>query len=361
MMPKNVYVTQPSLAPLDEFVSYLQRIWESGVVTHNGPFLQQLETEVNAKTGLQDSVVVGNGTIALQLAIKALEIQGEIITTPFSWIATTSAIQWEGCQPVFVDVNEETFNMDPGKIETAITPRTKAIMPVHVFSNPVDTVRIEEIARRHNLFVIYDAAHAFGITHHGKSILSYGDVSCTSFHATKIFNSGEGGACFAHDKQLTAKLRQLRFFGHNDKMEIAGDGLNGKMTEIHAALGLANLPYLDSVIEKRKQIYELYHSLLAETNIQFQRFDNGAYNYSYMPIVFETEKLLKNTIHNLLSENIVPRRYFYPSLNTIIALTSLSPMPASESLARRILCLPSFNTLSVSVIEKTCAIIMKSL
>ncbi len=360
-MHKKIYVTQPSLAPLDDYFGYLQKIWDSGVVTHNGPLLRQLEAEVNSKTGLNNAVIVGNGTIALQLAIKALEIQGEIITTPFSWIATTSAIRWEGCTPVFVDVNEETFNMDPDKIENAISPLTRAIMPVHVFSNPVEMERIEEIARKHNLAVIYDAAHAFGVNHRGKSILSYGDISCTSFHATKIFNSGEGGACFAGEKQITSKLRQLRFFGHNDEKEIVSEGLNGKMTEVHAALGLANLPYLDSVIERRKQIYDAYHCLLENTNIQFQKFERSAYNYSYMPIVFESEKLLKNVLQKLLNKNIIARRYFYPSLNTIKALKSFSPMPYSESLARRIMCLPSYNTLSEATIERTSEIIKDSL
>lgn len=363
-MNNNIYVTQPSLAPLNQFNSYLQQVWQSGIVTHNGPLVQQLEKQIDRLTQLNNTVVVTNGTIALQLAIRALGIEsGEIITTPFSWIATASAIRWERCEPVFVDIDPETFNINPNKIEQAITNRTKAIMPVHVFSNPADIDAIQKIATKHNLPVIYDAAHAFGVRYKGADIMKYGDISCTSFHATKIYNSGEGGACFANSEQLTETLKQLRFFGHNNQKDIDMDGLNGKMTEIHAALGLANLPYLTEVIEKRKQIYSSYRKHLneLENDICFQQFNQQAYNYSYMPLVFKTEAQLLKVLEALQQQNIFPRRYFYPALNTIKQVKAYSPMPKAENLAKRIACMPSYNELDFETIEHICSIIRQNL
>ncbi len=355
---KPIYVTTPSLAPLDEYTKILKGIWETGIVTHNGPLLQRLEAELKEYLRLRNIVVVTNGTVAIQLAIKAFKLQGEIITTPFSWIATCSSIQWEGCQPVFVDVDPNTLNIDPAKIEAAITHRTTAILPVHVFSNPCDIEAIETIAKKHNLKVIYDAAHAVCVDYKGRSLLEYGDIIATSFHATKIFNTGEGGACIATDDEVHKLLQRLRFFGHDDDKNIIGDGCNGKMTEIHAALGLANLPHLDGVQAKRKAIFEAYAQHLQDLDfIRFQQFDPNAYNYSYMPIILDSEERLLKVMNKLKENNIYGRRYFYPSLNLVKAVAAYSPMPISEDIAKRIMCLPSFNELDLDMIPEICRLV----
>ena len=360
-MNKNIYVSVPSLPPMEEFVSILNSAWDNKILTHNGPLLQELEKKVAKFINHNNVVAVTNGTIALQLAIKALDLHGEIITTPFTWIATASAIRWENCDPVFVDIDLDTFNIDPNKIEDAITHRTTAIMPVHVFSNPCDIEAIEGIAKKHNLKVIYDAAHAFGVNYKNKSIMEYGDISCTSFHATKIFNSGEGGACFSNDFALVEKLKRLRFFGHDDNKNIVEDGCNGKMTEIHAALGLANLPYLTDVIKRRKEIYQLYFNELNEMKkIRFQKFNPNAYNYSYMPLVFSSENVLLTIEKKLKENNIYPRRYFYPSLNTLKSIKSIIPLEKSEELAKHILCVPSNNWISNDDVKKITNIIKEN-
>ncbi len=357
---KPVYVTMPSLPPLEEYDRWLAKAWASGILTHNGPLVRQLETELSAYLGLKNLVAVTNGTIALQLAIKAFRLKGEIITSPFTWVATASAIQWENCTPVFVDIDPGTFNIDPAKIEDAVTHRTCAIMPVHVFGNPCDVDAIEEIARRRGLKVIYDAAHGMCVNYKGKSLLEYGDISATSFHATKIFNTGEGGACIARDNDIFQRLRRLRFFGHDENKDIVDDGCNGKMTEIHAALGLANLPHQDGVLKKRKDIFEHYFENLKDVeNIRFQKFDKDAYNYSYLPVVFGSEEEVTGLEAKLKEHNIFPRRYFYPSLNTLKAVAPYTPMPLSEDLASRILCLPSHSRLTPENIDLICRVIKR--
>ena len=322
--------------------------------------LQQLESELETLLGIDKMVVVNNGTIAIQMAIKALKLEGEIITTPFTWVASASAILWEHCTPVFVDIDPETLNIDPNKIEAAINHRTCAIMGVHVFSNPCAIESIADIAEKHDLKVIYDAAHAMCVDYKGKSVFSYGDVSATSFHATKLFNTAEGGACVSPDPELDAKLRRIRFFGHDDKKNIVEDGMNGKMTEIHAALGLANLRYLDKVRIRRREIFDLYYNALKDLGfIKFQKFDPESYNYSYMPIIFDTEDRLLRVLNALSSENIFPRRYFYPSINTEKAVAPYTPAPISESISKRIICLPSFTDLAEEKIIEICNIIKK--
>ena len=223
-----IFVTQPSLAPLNEFTDLLKGVWDRGILTHNGPLVQQLEKEISTKLELPNFLTVTNGTIAIQMAIKALELKGEIITTPFTWVATISAIQWEGCTPVFCDIEADTLNIDPAKIEEKITDKTVAIMPVHVFGNPCDVEVIEAVAKKHGLKVIYDAAHAIGSTYKGKSLLQYGDISATSLHATKLLNTAEGGGCITLDREINEKLKRIRFFGHNDQKEIVEEGFNGK-------------------------------------------------------------------------------------------------------------------------------------
>lgn len=346
-MNNNIYVAQPSLPPLDEFVELLKDTWQTGILTHNGPLVRKLEFDLCKTLRLKNISVVTNGTIALQAAIKALELKGEIITTPFSWVATISAIKWEGCTPIFCDIDESTFNIDPQKIEALITDKTVAIMPVHVFGNPCDVYAIEVIAEKYGLKVIYDAAHAVGSTINDTSLLEYGDISATSFHGTKLFNTAEGGACVTNSDVLSSKLNRIRFFGHDDDKEIVEDGFNGKMTEIHAALGLANLKYYESVLKDREAKYKRYKVLLSELEgVSFQKITTGQTNYSYFPIVFDSEdKLLE--VKACLSENgIYPRRYFYPSLNNLLNIVDYQKCPVSESLSSRILCLPLYKNLS---------------
>lgn len=358
MSKKPIFVTQPSLAPLEEYTELLKGVWERGILTHNGPLVQQLEKEICSKTGLENFVAVSNGTLAIQMAIKALEIKGEIITTPFTWVATLSAIQWEGCTPVFCDIELDTLSIDPKKIEDKITDKTVAIMPVHVFGNPCDVEAIDKIAKKHGLKVIYDAAHAIGSTYKGRSLLEYGDISVTSLHATKLFNTAEGGGCITTNKQLHEKLKRIRFFGHNDNKDIVEEGFNGKLTEVHAALGLANLKYYDKVLKDRKTKYFLYKEALSKLNyVSFQELKLGEPNYSYFPIIFDSEERLLAVEKALNKENIYPRRYFYPAVNTLDAIVSYEQMPLAEDVAKRILCLPLYFDLKEENIAKICKFI----
>jgi len=343
MNTKPIYVTMPSLAPLEEYFELLKGVWDRGILTHNGPLVQQLENDLCEKLVIPNFVAVSNGTIALQMAIKALALKGEIITTPFTWIATVSAIKWEGCTPIFCDIDPDTLNIDPAKIEALITNNTVAIMPVHVFGNPCDVDAIEAIAKKHNLKVIYDGAHAIGSTYKGKSLLEYGDITATSLHATKLLNTAEGGGCVTSDSDWHEKLKRIRFFGHNIEKDIVEDGFNGKMTEVHAALGIANLKYYDEVLNDRKVKYNLYKETLSNIpSITFQKIKQGRPNYSYFPIIFETEEKLLIVEKALNIKNISPRRYFYPSVNTYINILDYQSTPLSEDVAKRILCLPLY-------------------
>ena len=362
MENKNIFVTQPSLAPFNEFTEILKGVWDRKILTHNGPLVQQLESELEQKLEVPHFTVVNNGTIALQIAIKALELQGEIITTPFTWIATVSAIKWEGCTPIFCDIDPKTLNIDPAKIEALITEKTLAIMPVHVFGTPCDVVEIEKIAKKHNLKVIYDGAHAIGSKFDGKSLLTFGDITATSLHATKLLNTGEGGGCITQNTELDKKIKRIRFFGHSDdKTDIVEDGFNGKLTEIHAALGLANLKYYDAVLNDRRTKYLLYKEKLQQvTTITFQDIAAGETNYSYFPIIFETEQQLIHIESVLKVNNIIPRRYFYPSVNTFTKVVSYQACPISEDISKRILCLPLYFDLSEDEILKIIALIVNS-
>ena len=355
---KPIYVTSPSLAPLEEYTALLKDIWRTGILTHNGPYVQRLENELSAKMKLRNFVAVSNGTVALQMAIKALNLKGEIITTPFSWIATISAIKWEGCTPVFCDINPGTLNIDVSKIEALITKETVAILPVHVFGNPCNIDAIEKIAKKHGLKVIYDAAHAIGATYKGESLLTYGDISATSMHGTKLFNTAEGGGCITKNLELNDKLKRIRFFGHDDSKDIVEDGFNGKMTEVHAALGIANLKYFDKVLEDRKEKYIYYRDKLSDCkHINFQRLEYGETNYSYFPIILESERELLKIEKALNSEKIYPRRYFYPSLNRFKKVVDYTSMPHAEDIASRILCLPLYYELTIKEINVICKII----
>lgn len=361
MKDKPVYVTMPSLAPLDEYAELLKGVWERGILTHSGPLLQKFESDLCKKLSIDHLVAVSNGTIAIQMAIKALELKGEIITTPFTWIATVSAIKWEGCTPIFCDIDAETLNIDTAKIEALITDKTVAIMPVHVFGNPCDVEAIDNIAKKHNLKVIYDAAHAIGSVYNGKSVLDYGDISATSFHATKLLNTAEGGGCITKNKELYEKLKRIRFFGHNDAKVVIEDGFNGKLTEVHAALGVANLKYYDEVLSDRRRKYEMYKNALMENkSLSFQQNKVGESNYSYFPLIFENESTVLEVEKRLNSHQIFPRRYFYPSINIYTEIVEYQPTPTSEDISKRILCLPLYWKLTDEDIKRIIDIVLEN-
>ena len=366
MSKKPIYVTQPSLASLEDFTTLLEGVWERGILTHNGPLVQELEKKLEQSLGLPRFVSVTNGTIALQMALRALGLSGsggEVIISSFTWIATVSAIKWEGCVPVCADIDSKTLNIDPVSIEKLINERTVAIMPVHVFGNPCNVEAIAAIAEKHGLKVIYDAAHAIGATWKGESVLAKGDVSATSLHATKLLNTGEGGGCITTQKALWEKLERIRFFGHDAQKDIVEDGFNGKMTEVHAALGLANLRHYDEVLNDRKQKYQRYLEWLKDVpGLQFQiQQPQGETNYSYFPVIFEDEATLLRVTEALAKEQIYPRRYFYPSVNTFSKIMPYQPTPAAEDIARRILCLPHYFQLKEAEMEKICERIHKVL
>lgn len=356
---KNIFVTQPSLAPLNEFSDILKEVWDNGILTHHGPKVQELENLLSLKLNVKYLTSVVNGTLALHLAIKALNLEGEIITTPFTFIATASSIVWEKCTPIFVDINPDTFNIDSHKIKDAITSRTVAILAVHVFSNPCEIEAIDLIAKQYNLKIIYDAAHAMFVNYNGRSILEYGDISTTSFHATKIFNTGEGGACITRNKKLSERLKELRFFGYSINKDILSEGTNAKMTEIHAALGLANLKHIDYVLIKRKELSNLYKELLGNV-VEYQEFNSNSYNYTYMPVLFKNSELLINIEKRLNEKGVFPRRYFNPSLNELPDLENKQSCPISEDISRRVLCLPLYTELKREDIKEICNIIKKS-
>jgi dTDP-4-amino-4,6-dideoxygalactose transaminase len=304
---------------------------------------------------------LSNGTIALQIAIKALELKDEIITTPFSYVATTSSIVWEGCKPVFVDIQAATFNIDPEKIEQAITSKTSAILATHVFGNPCEIEKIQAIADRHHLKVIYDAAHAFGTRYHNRSLFDYGDIATTSFHATKLFHTIEGGAVITNQKHLLEKMAWLRNFGHHGPEEFKVVGINGKNSEFHAAMGVINLPHISEILAKRKELSKIYDQRLEGLNVSRQRISsNAVYNYSYYPVVFESEAQLLKSLGELNANRVFPRRYFWPSLNTISYTRGQQHMPISEDISSRILCLPLYHTMTEAEVHLVARLLLRA-
>jgi dTDP-4-amino-4,6-dideoxygalactose transaminase len=356
-----INVTQTFLPPLEEYVAQLQRIWDSRWLTNRGKLVRELEAELTELLGIRNLLVVNNGTIALQVAIKAFDLTGEIITTPFSYVATVSSIVWENCMPVFVDIDPNHLTIDETKIEAAITDKTQAILATHVYGNPCNVEAIAEIAEKHNLKVIYDAAHCFGVRYKGDSILKWGDVSTLSFHATKLFHTGEGGAIVCNDKNLAHKIFYHHNFGHKTQEEFFGLGVNGKISELNAAMGLAVLPYIEGIVASRRKVCAQYDSLLNWTDLRKPIIREGASeNFSYYPVIFPTEaKLL--AAQKILNENeIFARRYFYPSLNKLPYLNA-ECCPVSEDISSRILCLPLYAELEKDNIEKICDLINSTL
>lgn len=357
----SIYVTKPYLPPIEEFNEYVRQIFSRGILTNQGPCLKEFESKMKEFVAADNFHYVTNGTIAIQLALKALDIEeGEIITTPFTYVATISGILWERCTPVFVDIEPNNFTIDVNKIEAAITPRTKALMPVHVFGYACDIDAIQKIADKYNLKVVYDAAHAFGSRYKGKPLASYGDISTMSFHATKLFHTIEGGACVVKDKAISDKLDLIKKFGHQGDTHLAL-GINGKQDEFNAAMGLVNYKHISEILATRKHISDLYDSLLKDYIVRPQKQPDLDYNYAYYPAVFQSETQLLNVLKNLAQEEIFPRRYFYPSLNQLPYLQKASSCPISEDLSLRIACLPLYVGLSDDEVSQICKIIRKSI
>lgn len=356
-----INVTKTYLPPLEDYVRYLEGIWERGQITNNGPLVKELEARLKEFLSVKHLFFVSNGTIALQIAIKALALSGEIITTPFSYVATTTSIVWEGCTPVFVDIDPATLNIDPDLIEAAITLRTTAILAVHVYGHPCDVQRIQAIADRHNLRVIYDAAHAFGVHYCGRSLLVHGDISTLSFHATKLFHTVEGGALVTDDDETARRIAYMRNFGHRGAEEFLGLGVNGKNSEIHAAMGLCVLPKVPSLVASRKAAHERYDQILQGSGlIQPQILDGTDYNYAYYPVLLASEYELLSVRSALNEQGVFPRRYFYPALNLLPYVPQAS-LALAESCASRVLCLPLFADMDTKDIERTAMIVLRQL
>ena len=342
----NIPVTRTFLPPIGEYEALVQRAFVTGQLTNRGPLVRELEEKLADKLDISFIIAMCNGTVPLQIALRMLARGGEVITTPFSYVATTASVVWEHCRPVFADIEPEFLTIDPEEIEKKITSATTCILATHVFGNPCDVDRIQNIARRHNLSVIYDAAHAFGVKYQGKGLLSYGTMSACSFHATKIFQTGEGGALICNRPDLYQEAFSRHNFGHDGPHAFQGLGINGKMSELNAAMGLSILPYMDKVIKKREKWFNKYKSKIDNSICIPVSIRPGTdWNFAYAPVVFHSEERLLRAICNMSDAGIVPRRYFYPSLNHLPYLSS-SHMPISEDFSRRILCLPLHHLLS---------------
>lgn len=351
-----VFVTKSFLPPLEEYQEYIRKVFANGQLTNQGELVEELERQLRDVLHVNFLHYVTNGTVAMQIGLNALGIrEGEIITTPFSYVATVSSILWERCMPVFVDVEPGNFCIDPHRIEAAITEKTRAILPVHVFGYACDVQAIQGIADRYNLKVLYDGAHAFGSCYENTPLLAYGDAATCSFHATKLFHTGEGGACIVRDAAVSDRLDVIKRFGHyGDDHRMLG--INAKQSELHAAMGLCNLPYLADIIAARKAVSALYDTLLEDCVGRPKHQPGLRYNYAYYPVLFADEAELLRALAALNALDIYPRRYFHPSLNTLPYL-AYSPCPVAEDIAARIACLPLYVGLEAATIETICATI----
>jgi dTDP-4-amino-4,6-dideoxygalactose transaminase len=361
-----IYVTQPSLPPLEEFIPYLERIWESKCLTNAGPFHEQLEKELCLYLGVEHIALFTNGTIALITALQALRITGEVITSPYSFVATGHSLLWNGIKPVFVDIDPVTLNLNPDRIEEALTPQTTAIMPVHCYGHPCDVAHIEKIADTYGLKVIYDAAHAFGVQLHSGSVLNHGDLSVLSFHATKVFNTFEGGAIVCHDAKTKQRIDHLKNFGFVDEVTVVAAGINGKMSEFNAALGLLQLKGIDQALARRKEIDTTYRQQLASVKSILCLCDAGEKlaNYGYFPILIEPEyPLSRDALYQKLRDhNIYARRYFYPLISDFSMYRGLpsaaqSNLPVAKKASDQVICLPIHPALNAEDQAKIISII----
>lgn len=366
MSDKKIPVTQPYLPDLNDFIPYLEKIWDNRWLTNNGPFHQQLEAALCEYLGVEHVSLFNNATIALITALQALRISGEVITTPYSFVATSHSIMWNGLEPVFVDIDPSTFNIDPTKIEAAITPRTTAIMPVHCYSNPCDVEAIQRIADNYGLKVIYDAAHAFGVNYKGESLLKWGDLSVLSFHATKVFNTFEGGAIISPDAKTKQRIDRLKNFGIADELTVTAPGINGKMSEVNAAFGLVQLKNINMAMQQRQRIDERYRAELTNVRgISLYKHNSAANsNFSYFPILVENDfPLSRDELYEKLKMNdILSRRYFYPLISNMpmyrgLPSARIDCLPEANNLSNKVLCLPIFSDLSIQDLDRIIAII----
>jgi dTDP-4-amino-4,6-dideoxygalactose transaminase len=348
-------VTKSFLPPIEDYIEYLQQIWDSNQLTNNGPLVQELEAKLKDYLGVKHLFFVSNGTIALQIAIKAAGLQGEVITTPFSYVATTSSIVWEGYQPVFVDIDPHTLCIDPNLIEAAITEKTSAILATHVYGIPCAVEKIQAVADKHGLKVIYDAAHTFGCKYKGKSLVSYGDIATLSFHATKVFHTVEGGAVITDDDELAHRIGYMRNFGHKGQEDFWGLGINGKNSELHAAMGLCNIRHIEMIITSRRQVSAWYDKRLMGLGISKPAIPHGTdYNFAYYPILLSSEEDLIKAMTQMKENRIFPRRYFYPDLTTLNYVSSYNNNYISVLIGKRILCLPLFVEISYEDVKLIC-------
>lgn len=356
-------VTKSFLPPIEEYTKLLQGIWDRTHLTNNGPLLLELEEKLKQHLEAQNFIFLNNGTSAIQIAIKGLNLTGEIITTPFSYVATTSSIVWENCEPVFADIEESTLTIDADKAEKLITPKTTAILATHVYGIPCNIEKLEKLAKKHNLKVIYDAAHAFGVMYNGQPLTNFGDASTLSFHATKLFHTTEGGAIITNSEEAAHRFSYMRNFGHKGQEDFWGLGINAKNSEFHAAMGLCVFPYINEIITRRKELSELYDKLLLSNESAIRRplmRENTVYNYAYYPVIFETEKTLLNVRDALNASFVYPRRYFYPSLSTLPYVKKYN-VTVAESVSPRVMCLPLYHDLKIEDVQKICGIINKIL
>jgi dTDP-4-amino-4,6-dideoxygalactose transaminase len=365
-MKDNIFVTSPLLPPLEEFIPYLEQIWQNKYLTNGGEFHQQLEKELAEYLGVEHLCLFANGTLALLTALQALRITGEVITTPYSFVATSHSLLWNGLTPVFADIDPKTCNIDPDKIEQLITPATSAILPVHCYGLPCDVERIQNIADAWGLKVIYDAAHAFGVTLDNRSVLNYGDLSILSFHATKVFNTFEGGAIICPDAKMKQRIDYLKNFGFAGETTVVAPGINAKMNEVQAAFGLVQLQHIDKALADRENIYHRYCEALADVpGIScFAAPENVSWNHAYFPVVVEEGySLTRDQLYGVLKEqNIYSRRYFYPLISSFSMyrhLPSAQPehLPQAEAVAQKILCLPIFPDLSDEDLDRVVILI----
>lgn len=334
----------------------MESVWDSGILTNQGPLLRQLESKLASYLSVPEVCCLTNAGLGLQLVFKAMGLRGEVITTPFSYAATTSCLLWEGLTPVFVDIDTQSFCLDAALVEAAITPRTSAILATHVYGFPGDVETLQEIADRHGLKLIYDAAHAFGVKHQGQDLSLYGDASVLSFHATKLFHSCEGGAVISRDAELLKKVEWMLRYGHNGPDKFHGVGINAKMSELHAAMGLTVLDHINEILAARKSAYELYVERLSILDERLQipgPPQQATENYAYFPILFETEKMLRDCMQRMSANNIHPRRYFHPLLSEVY-MSQPSNLPVAQNVASRVLCLPlSAQTTTVNI-DRVC-------
>lgn len=357
MHDQGLRVTRSALPPLEEYVARLDGVWGRGHLTNQGPLAIELEERLAEHLAVPHLALVANGTLALQISIRALGLQGEIITTPYSYVATTSAIVWEHAEPRFVDIDPRTFAIDPDRIEASITERTTAILSTHVYGLPCDVDRIAGIAARHGLKVVYDAAHAFGVSYRGQPLASFGDVSALSFHATKVFHTVEGGAVATHDGDLAARVAYMRNHGHEGEEAFSEIGINAKCSELHAAMGLCLLPRFGEIVADRRERVELYRTLLAPLGIVTWDVPDGvSWNYGYFPVVFASEQALLEVREALQSQGVLPRRYFYPPL-TSLPYVDYTPTPIAASISERVLCLPLHETLPLDEVGRVAGIV----